>query len=315
LLGLAGVTTGYPTPLPAQSSPALPAQSAGNFSLAAVTYPTAIRHVIVVMEENHDLVWTLTNPAFLSLYSHSAHATRAYAICHPSAPNYIAISSAVDQRCGSDRVTYLKATNLASDAASHSVSWQGLFESMPSACDRTDAYPYIAHHNPWVYYSDLKSTCAAHDLSFFTPTGASRLQLELNGSTLPALTYISPNMLHDAHDGSLAAAYSWLAKYVLHPVHASSTYAPTTAVIVLFDEAYKQSCRCSEGGGYTAGTITVSGGPIYLVVRSPVSNGTDVFTVHVTEFNVVSTIEWLLRLPSLGHQDNTKFPAMKSLFT
>jgi phospholipase C len=309
-LALGGVSNGL-----AHSVPTTPTRWTEGTGVPAASLPTTLRHVIIVMEENHDLSWTLTDPTFHSLYSQNAHATRAFALCHPSAPNYIAATSATVHQCGSDGVSYYPAANLASDLSKHSLSWQGLFESMPSACDRSDAYPYIAHHNPWVYYSDLRSTCAAHDLSFFNASGASRLQQELNGGTLPSLTFIAPNMLHDAHDGTLAAASSWLVKNVLHPVHASTTYSATTAVIIVFDEAYKKSCACAENGGYTHGGVTVSGGPVYLVVKSPLSLSSDAVTTNITDFNIVSTVEWLLGIPSLGHHDGSKFPALRALFT
>lgn len=276
--------------------------------------PTSLSHVIVVMEENHDLAWTLTDPAFASIYKNNAHATKAYALCHPSAPNYLAATSATKLQCGSDGVSYYTDTNLASDVAAHGLSWQGLFESMPSACDRSDAYPYIAHHNPWVYYSDLKATCKTHDLSFFAANGTSRLQSELSGRTLPALTFIAPNMLHDAHDGTLAAASAWLTKYILNGVHGSKTYSSTTTVIVLFDEAYKKSCGCQEAGGYTSGGVTMTGGPVYLVAISPLSPAAKVITSNVTDFNLVTTVEWLLGLPALSHHDTASFPALKGLF-
>lgn len=281
---------------------------------ALAKFPTSITHVIVVMEENHDLAWTLSDPTFAALYKNNAHATNAFALCHPSAPNYLAATSAEKLQCGSDGVSYYSATNLASDAAAHGLSWQGLFESMPSACDRSDAYPYIAHHNPWVYYSNLKATCKTHDLSFFAANGSSRLQAEITGGSLPALTFIAPNMLHDAHDGTLASASAWLTKYVLKPVHGSLAYSTTTAVIVLFDEAYKKSCGCQESGGYTAGGVTMSGGPVYLVAVSALSPATKVVTTKVTDFNVVTTIEWMLGMPSLGHYDSASFPALKGLF-
>ncbi|HEV2316594.1 MAG TPA: alkaline phosphatase family protein [Thermoplasmata archaeon] len=286
--------------------------TAGN--IGTTQLPTKIRHVIVVMEENHDLSWTLSDPVFKALYVANAHATHAYAICHPSAPNYIAVSSATKHQCGSDAVSYYSDTNLASDLAGHGLTWQGLFDSMPSACDRSDSYPYIAHHNPWVYYSNLRSSCAKHDLAFFASGGTSRLQSELAGGTLPSFTFISPNMLHDAHDGSLSAASAWLTKNVLVPVKTSLKYSGNTAVIVTFDEAYAKNCKCAEAGGYTSGGARVSGGPIYLVVSSPVSPATNVVTKKVSLYNVATTVEWLLGVPSLGHNDNKNFPALTGLF-
>lgn len=277
--------------------------------------PTTLSHVIVVVEENHDLNWTLTDPTFSSLYRHNAHATHAYATCHPSAPNYLALTSAAKLQCGSDGVSSYSTSNLASDAAAHGLSWQGLFESMPSACDRSDHYPYIAHHNPWVYYANLRTGCASHDLPFFTSNGSSRLKTELAGGTLPALTFVAPNMLHDAHDGSLAAASGWLTANVLGPVHNATLYALTTVVLVVFDEGYAKGCGCSESGGYSAGGVTVSGGPIYLVAVSALSPVTQLVSASVTDFNVVTTLEWLLALPPLGHHDTSAFPALKGLFT
>ena len=278
--------------------------------------PTTLSHVIVVVEENHDLNWTLTDPTFSSLYRHNAHATHAYATCHPSAPNYLALTSAAKLQCGSDGVSSYSTSNLASDAAAHGLSWQGLFESMPSACDRSDHYPYIAHHNPWVYYSNLKSNCTTHDVPFLFSNGTSRLQYELKHGSLPALTFITPNMLHDAHDGSLAAASSWLTSYVLAPVNNSVLYHLTTVIFVLFDEAYKKSCGCSETKGYTAGGVSVSGGPVYLIAISALSPSTKIVSSLASDFSLVTTIEWLLVLPSLGHYDKTtSFPALKGLFT
>lgn len=311
------LASGLATPLvvSAASAPA----AAGSFNPTrahqTVTLPTVIRHVIIVMEENHDLNWTLTDPTFSSVYTGNAHATAAFATCHPSAPNYIAATSATKLQCGSDGVSYYNDTNLASDLVAHSLKWQGLMESMPSACDRSDSYPYIAHHNPWVYYSDLQKTCASNDLALFTSNGSSRLQNEISGGTLPALTFVTPNMLHDAHDGTLSAASSWLTKYVLKPVNGSKAYASTTAVFVVFDEAYKKSCSCSETGGYGSGGVTVSGGPIYLVTVSPIPPLVLSVTGNVTFFNLVSTVEWLLGVPTLSHDDNSHFPALTKLFS
>ena len=309
LFGAVGVVSaGKPAARPAE-----PNGASSSSVIVTGSLPLVLRHVILVVEENHDLAWTLTDPVFHTLYTAHAHATHAWATCHPSAPNYLALTSAEKLQCGSDGVSYYTATNLASELSAHGYSWQGLFDSMPKACDRSDAYPYIAHHNPWVYYSDLKSTCARNDLPFSFLNGTSRLQSELTSGTLPNFVFVAPNMRHDAHDGTLSAASGWLNKNVLGPVASSLKYANSTAVLVIFDEAYKKSCGCAEGGGYSSGGVTVSGGPVYLIAVSPLSPPTKVVTANVTDFNVVTTVEWVFGLPSLGHHDTSSFPALRGL--
>jgi len=285
-----------------------------NSPISDAGLPTQISHVIVVMEENHDLAWALTDPGFDSLYLLHAHATHEYSVCHPSAPNYLALTDALKQQCGSDAVSYYSSSNLASDLSQHGKTWQGLFESMPRACDRSNSGLYAARHNPWVFYSNLKSQCASQDLPFFTASGASALQQELNAKTLPSFTFIAPNLDHDASGGSLSDSSSWLHQNVISPVESSAFYWPDTVVFVTFDEGYLQSCDCEDHSGYSADGMTFNGGWIYLVAVSPISPDTLVVSNDVTEFNVASTIEWLLGIPSLGHNDDSHFPPIKGLF-
>ena len=58
-----------------------------------------------------------------------------------------------------------------------------------------------------------------------------------------------PNLLHDAHDGSLATADSWL-KTNIAPLIASSTFQNDGLLIIVFDESV--DADTAHGGGHVA---------------------------------------------------------------
>src|SRR5579862_8867689 len=68
------------------------------------TFPTEIHHVVVIVFENTEANTTLSKGSFFHYLSqHYAYLQNDYAICHPSAPNYLALTSgATYSQCGSD---------------------------------------------------------------------------------------------------------------------------------------------------------------------------------------------------------------------
>jgi phosphatidylinositol-3-phosphatase len=91
-------------------------------------------------------------------------------------------------------------------------------ESIPSAGYLGgDVVPYLKHHDPFSYLSDVKgSTAQAANIVLFT-----QIQADLAAGTLPNFAFIAPNSRDDAHDcpngaatcadtDKLAAADAWL---------------------------------------------------------------------------------------------------------
>lgn len=126
-------------------------------------------------------------------------------------------------------------------------------ESLPSAgYTGGDVYPYLKHHDPFVYMTDvLSSSTETANVVPFT-----QLASDTSAGALPSFAFIAPNAEDDAHDcpsgGSLctddqklAAADTWL-KNNIDPLITSSALA-NSVFIITFDEAFDLDIR--NGGG------------------------------------------------------------------
>ena len=106
-------------------------------------------------------------PYLTSLGLTYAHTTNYTAIQHPSLPNYLAVTSGSTQAAADDCGTNTTKCATAADNIFHQMElsgqgWQEWAESMPSNCATADKQPYVVHHAPPPYYTDL-TTCAIND--------------------------------------------------------------------------------------------------------------------------------------------------------
>jgi acid phosphatase len=164
------------------------------------------------------------------------YATRWRAITHPSEPNYLAIvggstfgitdddpPSAHYARIGSARSVFDQALAAGRTAGVYA-------EGMPDPClpvDYPSAAPlYAARHNPWVFFRAGRTGCRAHD------RGLSTFAADAAADRLPDVGLLVPDLQHDAHDASLAAADSWL-RTRLQPVLASDDFTTGRLVVVV----------------------------------------------------------------------------------
>jgi acid phosphatase len=95
-----------------------------------------------------------------------------------------------------------------------------------------DVYPYLKHHNPFAYFSpDVIGTSQANNIVPF-----SDFSFDLANGNLPDFSFIVPNALNDAHDGTLAAADQWLSTNI-DPLIKSSNFQNAGLLIIVFDES------------------------------------------------------------------------------
>jgi hypothetical protein len=96
---------------------------------------------------------------------------------------------------------------------------------MPSNCARSDSGEYAVRHNPQAYYTNLGGGCATDNVPLSDPPDLSA-----------AFTFVTPNLIHDMHDGTIADGDNWLSTF-MPTVLASSEYtAGRNAVFVTWDE-------------------------------------------------------------------------------
>jgi hypothetical protein len=236
-------TQSIPTPSPSLTHTVAPTTRSASASAS----PT--QKVLVVIEENHSYVHMKQGMPFLAhLSSKYGYATHWTALAHPSLPNYLGIAGGttfgiLDDRSPAAHTSEIGSAISVFDQAIAAGKTAGTFaETMPKNChvydypDRAVGTPkYAVRHNPWVYFSKGRSNCLAHDRSLAPfPADAAH-------NALPNVGFLIPNLDHDAHDASLAAADSWL-KQQLTPVLKSADFTSGKLVVVVTaDEDDKDS--------------------------------------------------------------------------
>jgi len=266
-----------------------------------------IQHVVVIMMENQPLSTVLrTGPYERYLDARYGNATRFYSACHPSVPNYLAATSGDPFQCGTDAYRVHTTTNLPDLLQARNLTWAGYFENMTGPCSLSNNVTYVEHHNPFLYYADVidnASRCRAHDLP------ATSWKQQVGSGTLLNYSFYVPNNRNDAENTSVPFADAWLKGFLSPLLNSTSTPLKQTIAHTAFFILYDES-KLSDGSGYNG----TNGGHVYGVVVSPYSRGVT-FTNDTTDYNLLSTIEWLFGLGVTGHYDGTsKFPAMKAIF-
>jgi phosphatidylinositol-3-phosphatase len=252
------------------------------------TDTASYRHVIWIWMENrsYDQVLGANGEATrLKAYARRcAVATRYYAVTHPSLPNYLAATSGstggVTSDCSPAQCPQSRAS-VFGQIQRHGRQWRGYAENMQSRCDRASYDGYAARHNPPVYFTPVHDRCRRWDVPMGGRSGA--FATALSGRTLPALSFVTPNLCHDGHDCSTTTADAWLGTW-LDRIVASPSYAGGhTVVFVTWDEGLD---------GSTNRVATVVVGP-------SVTPGTRTST-RLSHYSLLRTTELLLGLPLLG---------------
>jgi len=198
--------------------------------------------VLIVLENHSRSAVTAAAAPYLTTFAKQGRTFTHYnAIEHPSLPNYLDMVSGGDHGCRSDlcpRRTY-RADNLFHQVG----NWQSWEQSMTAPCAPNGPGRYAVKHNPAVFFSDLAAVCAARDIPYpsFVP------------ATLPAFTFITPDLCHDMHDCPVRTGDNWAA------AHVPELLARGAIVIITFDEgaAGSQNVYAAvRGPGVTRGVRT-----------------------------------------------------------
>jgi phosphatidylinositol-3-phosphatase len=138
--------------------------------------------------------------------------------------------------------------------------WRTFAESMPKPCYPNDTSSYVPRHAPAIYYTRIPRAVCRSDMVAL-PSRAIKLKR--------TFTWITPNLQHDMHNGTLAQASACL-KGFLGGTHGLLHRQPYTrghtAIFVWFD---------SPGGGGTTSTlipfIVISPSTAHTLARKPLN--------------------------------------------
>jgi phospholipase C len=221
-------------------------------------------------------------------------ATNYHNTTHPSLPNYLAATSGLAQR-SLPATTYLDCSpSVICDMTVGSIfgqgeTWKAYEESMPSNCDTSSSGEYSVSHNPAPYYTSL-SGCASRDVPY------PQLATDLAGNALPAFSFITPNLIDDMHNGTIAQGDAWLARNLPAILNSRPYQAGTTAVFITWDEG---------SGGYPIEdcddlTTTDASCHVATIVISPSTPAGTTSGTFFSHYSLLATTEQLLGLPKLA---------------
>jgi phosphatidylinositol-3-phosphatase len=323
VLLLAGLSSALPLSTgvtPSSTSPSAPTAppAASPAASAGTALPTPIKHVFLIVMENEEtgVIYgrqpyqtQLANTYAWGGDASTNNGTGYYAACHPSAPNYLVLTSGQTLQCGSDSYNTYSVNNLGNTLETQNRSWIAYEESASVPCQTYNSGLYVVRHNPFPFYSDLQpnvtgGVCDTHDVPI-----ANLTQDYPYNSTPPEFTYIAPNILNDAHSSSAAVGDLFLSTFI--PKLIAQPWFSSSVIFITYDEAYTLNGSYSDRGYYW-----LHGGPVYTVAVSPYTVGMGALDVNTSHYNLLTTIEWLLNLPPTGsgHDGTWRFPAMTGLF-
>lgn len=204
----------------------------------AVMAPATYAHVVVVMEENaaySKVIGSPNAPLFNQLAGQCALATNYHDDASVSQPNYMAATGGYATGVG----VYDATPSIFSQAP----SWNELEESMGANCGGAATF-YKRGHDPAFWYTPLATACKANDVSV-TATDTGQITLP---ATLPAYTFITPNLCHDNHwqtgcsgtdttAGKLQAMDTWLGGVIGAITQTVDYQRGQTLIVVAFDES------------------------------------------------------------------------------
>jgi acid phosphatase len=214
-------------------------------------------HVVLVVEENHsysEVIGNASMPYLNGLASQYGLATQYFADGHFSIPNYLMLTTGLMETFDDNFSGTITDDNVVRELVKVGKTWKSYAESLPSAGYLGgDTGLYLQHHNPFVFLSDVQSDSSqAANVVPFT-----QFATDLGNNTLPQYSFIAPNTIDDAHDGTLAQGDAWLQTNIA-PLIANPAFQSSGLLIITFDEG--DFTDLEHGGGHVATVIISSNG-------------------------------------------------------
>ncbi len=167
---------------------------------------------------------------------------------HPSEPNYIWMVAGQNFGILDDEAPsahhIASTSHIANQIEQAGLSWKTYQESMGEPCGIESSYPYAVKHNPFVYFDDIvgwdgnqltrQTRCRQHVVDY------RELDADLAAGTVPDYVFITPNMLNDMHDGSIADGDDWLSREV-PKILGSDAFLDGGVLFLTWDEGESRS--------------------------------------------------------------------------
>jgi acid phosphatase len=258
-------------------------KSGSTASLASSRTGTRVTKLLVFMVENHSFTQMRAHMPFThGLAKRYAYASDYHAISHPSLPNYLAIAGGSTFGVTDDEypsVHRIKGRSVFGQALHAGRTAKVYADGMPANCALTSGgADYVVRHNPWAYFVNERSACRKFDVP------ASALAGDVRHGTLPNAGMVIPNVVHDAHDGSLAQADAWIKRRVNMIRKGADWTSGRLAIVITADE--------DDGG---------QGNRVLTVVASRSTAHRTVVSRRLNHYSLTRLYDDVLGVPHLRH--------------
>jgi acid phosphatase len=228
-------------PAPAPAAGGRPAAAPSSGGPPAASAQPGLRKILVIMEENHSVqqVFPSGMPYLWGLARQYGYASDWSDIGHPSLPNYLAVfaGSAFNepQDCAPGPGCTYPSPSVFGQALHLGKTAKAYEESMQRPCETDYSGEYDVNHNPWAYFPGEAASCRADDVPAGTPQ-AGALASDARGGNLPDVGLVTPNLMHDGHNGTLAQADAWLHGWIPVLQSGPDWRMGRLVIAVVFDE-------------------------------------------------------------------------------
>ena len=275
------------------------------------------------MMENHGagaIIGNKAAPFENSLASHYVTLTNWTGVDHPSAPNYVALTTGQDNhKAGRNDCTpsYPKVTacdyngdNLGVQFAAAGIPARWYAEGLGrNGCSISNANSGQGdvNHEPWAYlptWQANKTACAEAGLTASAPRDPQVLAA-LKSASPPAFVWLTPNLQDDTHDGSIAHGDAYL-KALITAVQGTSWYAGGGTIIVTYDEDEGEA----NPSGYCTHPVVFSAVGRHCIATFIVSRadaGVGKVATPGDHYGLLRSIEEAYGLPLLNNAAATKY--------
>lgn len=215
------------------------------------------KHVVVVTLENHSYeqaVGSSQMPYFNSLIPKYAIADQYYATMHNSLSTLMWLTAGQTVTTNDNTIKFFNVDNIVRHMQQDGRTWKVYASGLPYAGYLGyNVKEYVKRHNPIAYFTDVESSLKYN----IVPT-VPGFQQDIANGTLPEYSYVTPDLIEDAHNGTLAQADSWL-KANIPQLLASPQFQKDGILFIVWDEGNVQPVDPRNGGGRVA-TLVIGPG-------------------------------------------------------
>ncbi len=208
------------------------------------------KHVVVVTLENHSyeqVIGSSQMPYFNKLATEYGVADQYYATMHNSLSALMWITAGQTVTTHDNTTQFFNVDNIVRHMQRDGRSWKVYASHLPyTGYLGYNVGEYVKRHNPIAYFTDVESS-----LKYNIVPSTPNFQHDIANGTLPEYSYVTPDLIEDAHSAPLADADAWL-KANIPQLLASPQFQEDGILFIVWDEGDVKPLDPRYGGGRIA---------------------------------------------------------------